>query len=137
MLELTIWKKSNLTVFLACLFGQFSWNSVFLDLQLGCMLTESCSAICKKLLVLIYVLTWLYISFQIIFLYPPLDDAQDPFKYTYPPLPDDDFQTPLCENGPIVSEDDVESKEGEMESRETLESSFNSEIVAKPKKVNC
>uniref|UniRef100_A0A3Q2D5B5 Motile sperm domain containing 2 n=1 Tax=Cyprinodon variegatus TaxID=28743 RepID=A0A3Q2D5B5_CYPVA len=58
----------------------------------------------------------------------------DPFKYTYPPLPDDDFQTPLCENGPIVSEDDVESKEGEMESRETLESSFNSEIVAKPKK---
>ncbi|XP_038149345.1 motile sperm domain-containing protein 2 [Cyprinodon tularosa] len=60
----------------------------------------------------------------------------DPFKYTYPPLPDDDFQTPLSENGPIVSEDDMESKEGEMESRETLESSFNSEIVAKPKKVN-
>lgn len=62
---------------------------------------------------------------------------QDQFKYTYPPLPDDDFQTPLCENGPMASDDDAESKEGEMESRDTLESSFNSEIVAKPKKVNC
>lgn len=67
---------------------------------------------------------------------PPHLGGVDPFKYTYPPLPDDDFQTPLCENGPIVSEDDAESKEGEMESRDTLESSFNSEIVAKPKKVN-
>ncbi|XP_014904443.1 motile sperm domain-containing protein 2-like, partial [Poecilia latipinna] len=61
---------------------------------------------------------------------------QDHFKYTYPPLPDDDFQTPLCENGPMAGEDDAESKEGEMESRDALESSFNSEIVAKPKKVN-
>lgn len=60
----------------------------------------------------------------------------DLFKYSYPPLPDDDFQTPICENGPIVSEDDSESKDGELESRETLESSFNSEIVTKPKKVN-
>ncbi|KAK5612995.1 hypothetical protein CRENBAI_003295 [Crenichthys baileyi] len=67
---------------------------------------------------------------------PPHLGGTDPFKYTYPPLPDDDFQTPLCENGPIISEDDMESKEGEMESRDTLESSFNSEIVAKPKKVN-
>ncbi|KAM4562062.1 motile sperm domain-containing protein 2 [Fundulus diaphanus] len=67
---------------------------------------------------------------------PPHLGGTDPFKYTYPPLPDDDFQTPLCENGPIVSEDDTESKEGEMESRDTLESSYNSEIVAKPKKVN-
>ncbi|XP_049449640.1 motile sperm domain-containing protein 2 isoform X2 [Epinephelus fuscoguttatus] len=60
----------------------------------------------------------------------------DPFKYSYPPLPDDDFQTPLCENGPIVSEDETESKEGEIEGKDTLESSFNSEVVAKPKKVN-
>ncbi|KAG7502905.1 hypothetical protein JOB18_028576 [Solea senegalensis] len=60
----------------------------------------------------------------------------DPFKYSYPPLPDDDFQTPICENGPIVSEDDTESKEGEMESKDALESSFNSEIAVKPKKVN-
>lgn len=60
---------------------------------------------------------------------------QDPFKYSYPPLPDDDFQTPICDNGPIVSEDDTESKEGEMEGKDTLESSFNSEVAVKPKKV--
>lgn len=36
---------------------------------------------------------------------------QDTFKYSYPPLVDDDFQTPLCENGPITSEDETESKE--------------------------
>lgn len=36
---------------------------------------------------------------------------QDSFKYSYPPLVDDDFQTPLCENGPITSEDEHESKE--------------------------
>ncbi|KAM4558168.1 motile sperm domain-containing protein 2 isoform 1-T2 [Odontesthes bonariensis] len=67
---------------------------------------------------------------------PPHMGGTDPFKYSYPPLPDDDFQTPICDNGPIVSEDDTESKEGEMESKDGLESSFNSEIVAKPKKVN-
>ncbi|XP_008326743.1 motile sperm domain-containing protein 2 [Cynoglossus semilaevis] len=60
----------------------------------------------------------------------------DSFKYSYPPLPDDDFQTPICENGPIVSEDDTESKESEMESKEALESSFSSEVAVKPKKVN-
>ncbi|KAK5861081.1 hypothetical protein PBY51_022501 [Eleginops maclovinus] len=60
----------------------------------------------------------------------------DPFKYSYPPLPDDDFQTPICENGPIVSEDELESKEGEMESKDALESSFSSEVAVKPKKVN-
>ncbi|KAF7665429.1 hypothetical protein LDENG_00143650 [Lucifuga dentata] len=60
----------------------------------------------------------------------------DPFKYSYPPLPDDDFQTPICENGPIVSEDETESKEGDSESKETLESSFNSDVAVKPKKVN-
>lgn len=53
---------------------------------------------------------------------------QDPFKYSYPPLPDDDFQTPICDNGPIVSEDETESKDA-------LESSFNSEVAVKPKKV--
>uniref|UniRef100_A0A8C5GED0 CRAL-TRIO domain-containing protein n=1 Tax=Gouania willdenowi TaxID=441366 RepID=A0A8C5GED0_GOUWI len=67
---------------------------------------------------------------------PPYMGGTDPFKYSYPPLPDDDFQTPISDNGPIVSEDETESKEGELESRETLESSFSSEIVAKPKKVN-
>uniref|UniRef100_A0A8C8MF00 Motile sperm domain containing 2 n=2 Tax=Oncorhynchus TaxID=8016 RepID=A0A8C8MF00_ONCTS len=60
--------------------------------------------------------------------------GMDPFKYSYPPLPDDDFQTPTCENGPIVSEDDNESKEGESEGKE-LESSFSSEVAVKPKKV--
>ncbi|KAM9347518.1 motile sperm domain-containing protein 2 [Symphorus nematophorus] len=60
----------------------------------------------------------------------------DPFKYSYPPLPDDDFQTPICDNGPIVSEDETESKEGEPEGKDALESSFNSEVAVKPKKVN-
>jgi hypothetical protein len=63
-----------------------------------------------------------------------LTSFQDPFRYSYPPLPDDDFQTPTCENGPIVSEDDNESKEGESEGKE-LESSFSSEVAVKPKKV--
>ncbi|XP_041857166.1 motile sperm domain-containing protein 2 [Melanotaenia boesemani] len=67
---------------------------------------------------------------------PPHMGGTDPFKYSYPPLPDDDFQTPTNENGPIGSEDETESKEGEMESKDALESSFSSEIVAKPKKVN-
>uniref|UniRef100_A0A7N6BHX9 MSP domain-containing protein n=1 Tax=Anabas testudineus TaxID=64144 RepID=A0A7N6BHX9_ANATE len=66
---------------------------------------------------------------------PPHLGGTDPFKYSYPPLPDDDFQTPIGDNGPIISEDDTESKEGELESRDALESSFNSEVVAKPKKV--
>uniref|UniRef100_A0A8C9WUI5 Motile sperm domain containing 2 n=1 Tax=Sander lucioperca TaxID=283035 RepID=A0A8C9WUI5_SANLU len=67
---------------------------------------------------------------------PPHMGGTDPFKYSYPPLPDDDFQTPICENGPIVSEDETESKEGEMEGKDALESSFNSEVAVKPKKVN-
>lgn len=61
---------------------------------------------------------------------------QDPFKYSYPPLPDDDFQTPISDNGPIVSEDETESKDGETEGKDTLESSFNSEVAVKPKKVH-
>ncbi|KAI1899331.1 hypothetical protein AGOR_G00060690 [Albula goreensis] len=68
---------------------------------------------------------------------PPHMGGTDPFKYSYPPLPDDDFQTPISENGPIASEDENESKDGEMESKETLESSFSSEPQAlRPKKVN-
>ncbi|KAM3607491.1 uncharacterized protein V6R79_008670 [Siganus canaliculatus] len=63
--------------------------------------------------------------------------GMDQFKYTYPPLPDDDFQTPISDNGPIVSEDEMESKESELEVKDTLESSFNSsEVAVKPKKVN-
>uniref|UniRef100_A0A3Q0SMJ3 Motile sperm domain containing 2 n=1 Tax=Amphilophus citrinellus TaxID=61819 RepID=A0A3Q0SMJ3_AMPCI len=65
---------------------------------------------------------------------PPHMGGTDPFKYSYPPLPDDDFQTPICDNGPIVSDD--ESKEGDMDVKDALESSFNSEVVVKPKKVN-
>lgn len=61
---------------------------------------------------------------------------QDQFKYSYPPLPDDDFQTPISDNGPIVSEDDTESKEGETEGKDALESSYNSEVAVKPKKVH-
>lgn len=64
-----------------------------------------------------------------------LASFQDPFKYSYPPLPDDDFQTPVCENGPIPSEDDNESKEEESECKDTLEASFSSEVAVKPKKV--
>ncbi|KAM9801803.1 motile sperm domain-containing protein 2 isoform 1-T1 [Syngnathus typhle] len=77
---------------------------------------------------------------------PPHMGGNDLFKYSYPPLPDDDFQTPISDNGPIVSEDEIESKEieskeleskeSEPESKDGLESSFNSEVVAKPKKVN-
>lgn len=63
-----------------------------------------------------------------------LTSFQDHFKYSYPPLPDDDFQTPICENGPIVSEDDNESKDFESDSKE-LESSFSSEVAIEPKKV--
>lgn len=67
-----------------------------------------------------------------------LATMQDPFRYSYPPLPDDDFQTPICDNGPIVSEDEAESKEGEPEGKDGLESSFNStEVAVKPKKVHC
>lgn len=60
---------------------------------------------------------------------------QDPFKYSYPPLPDDDFQMPICDNGPVASEDETESREADAESKDTLESSFNSEVAVKPKKV--
>lgn len=60
---------------------------------------------------------------------------QDQFKYSYPPLPDDDFQSPICENGPVISEDESDVKDIESESKETLESSFSSDQNIKPKKV--
>ncbi|XP_059943862.1 motile sperm domain-containing protein 2 [Mesoplodon densirostris] len=61
----------------------------------------------------------------------------DPFKYSYPPLVDDDFQTPLCENGPIASEDEASSKEDiESDGKETLETICNEEQTALLKKVN-
>ncbi|XP_053483788.1 motile sperm domain-containing protein 2 [Ictalurus furcatus] len=67
---------------------------------------------------------------------PPHMGGTDQFKYSYPPLPDDDFQSPICENGPIVSEDESEIKDTESECKESLESSFNTEITVKSKKVN-
>ncbi|KAI4898787.1 hypothetical protein NFI96_026047 [Prochilodus magdalenae] len=60
----------------------------------------------------------------------------DQFKYSYPPLLDDDFQSPINENGPIVSEDESEAKDTESECKESLESSFNAEQALRPKKVN-
>ncbi|OWJ99480.1 MOSPD2, partial [Cervus elaphus hippelaphus] len=60
----------------------------------------------------------------------------DPFKYSYPPLVDDDFQTPLCENGPIASEDEASSKEDiESDGKDTLETISNEEQTTLPKKI--
>ncbi|KAM5197201.1 motile sperm domain-containing protein 2 isoform 1-T1 [Hipposideros larvatus] len=68
---------------------------------------------------------------------PPHMGGTDPFKYSYPPLVDDDFQTPLCENGPIASEDEASSKEDiESDGKETLETASNEEQTALLKKVN-
>ncbi|XP_038613042.1 motile sperm domain-containing protein 2 isoform X2 [Tachyglossus aculeatus] len=61
----------------------------------------------------------------------------DPFKYSYPPLVDDDFQTPLCENGPITSEDETESKEDiDTDGKETGEPNSNEEQLPGPKKIS-
>ncbi|KAM9181451.1 motile sperm domain-containing protein 2 [Dugong dugon] len=68
---------------------------------------------------------------------PPHMGGTDPFKYSYPPLVDDDFQTPLCENGPITSEDETSSKEDiESDGKETLETISNEEQTAPVKKIN-
>nr|KAF6492608.1 motile sperm domain containing 2 [Molossus molossus] len=68
---------------------------------------------------------------------PPHMGGTDPFKYSYPPLVDDDFQTPLCENGPIASEDEASSKEDiESDGKETLETISNEEQTALLKKIN-
>uniref|UniRef100_A0A8C6QJ39 Motile sperm domain containing 2 n=1 Tax=Nannospalax galili TaxID=1026970 RepID=A0A8C6QJ39_NANGA len=75
-----------------------------------------------------------YISVEYL---PPHMGGTDPFKYSYPPLVDDDFQTPLCENGPITSEDENSSKEDiESDGKETLEMISNEEQPALPKKIN-
>ncbi|XP_062982467.1 motile sperm domain-containing protein 2 [Elgaria multicarinata webbii] len=66
---------------------------------------------------------------------PPHMGGTDTFKYSYPPLVDDDFQTPLCENGPITSEDEIESKEGiDMDNKENPDS--NEEQTPSSKKAN-
>ncbi|XP_040853303.1 motile sperm domain-containing protein 2 [Ochotona curzoniae] len=68
---------------------------------------------------------------------PPHMGGTDPFKYSYPPLVDDDFQTPLCENGPITSEDETSSKEDiESDGKETLETTVNEEQITLLKKAN-
>ncbi|VFV43164.1 motile sperm domain-containing [Lynx pardinus] len=68
---------------------------------------------------------------------PPHMGGTDPFKYSYPPLVDDDFQTPLCENGPIASEDEASSKEDlESDGKETLETISSEEQTALLKKIN-
>ncbi|XP_031226860.1 motile sperm domain-containing protein 2 isoform X2 [Mastomys coucha] len=68
---------------------------------------------------------------------PPHMGGTDPFKYSYPPLVDDDFQTPLCENGPIASEDETSSKEDiEGDGKETLETISNEEQPALSEKSN-
>uniref|UniRef100_A0A8B9GM16 Motile sperm domain containing 2 n=1 Tax=Astyanax mexicanus TaxID=7994 RepID=A0A8B9GM16_ASTMX len=66
---------------------------------------------------------------------PPHMGGTDQFKYSYPPLPDDEFKSPINENGPIVSEDESEVKDTESECKESLESSFNAEQALRPKKV--
>ncbi|XP_053162953.1 motile sperm domain-containing protein 2 isoform X2 [Hemicordylus capensis] len=66
---------------------------------------------------------------------PPHMGGNDTFKYSYPPLVDDDFQTPLCENGPITGEDETENKEEiDVENKEGADS--NEEQVISLKKVN-
>ncbi|XP_030057432.1 motile sperm domain-containing protein 2 isoform X2 [Microcaecilia unicolor] len=63
--------------------------------------------------------------------------GSDPFKYSYPPLPDDDFQTPICESGPIAGDDEAESKEEiESENRDRGEPVHSDDQMHKPKKLN-
>ncbi|XP_041495878.1 motile sperm domain-containing protein 2 [Microtus oregoni] len=65
------------------------------------------------------------------------EKCRDPFKYSYPPLVDDDFQTPLCENGPIASEDETSSKEDiEGDGKETVETVSNEEQPALSEKTS-
>uniref|UniRef100_A0A8C9TBF3 Motile sperm domain containing 2 n=1 Tax=Scleropages formosus TaxID=113540 RepID=A0A8C9TBF3_SCLFO len=67
---------------------------------------------------------------------PPHMGGTDPFRYSYPPLLDDDFQSPISENGGLLSEDENESKDGETEPSSPLELSCNIEATCKPRKVN-
>ncbi|XP_029460737.1 motile sperm domain-containing protein 2 isoform X2 [Rhinatrema bivittatum] len=67
---------------------------------------------------------------------PPHMGGTDPFKYSYPPLPDDDFQTPLYESGPIAGDDEADSKEDtESESKDRGDSVL-CDRVHKSKKVS-
>ncbi|OXB80363.1 UNVERIFIED_CONTAM: hypothetical protein H355_012796 [Colinus virginianus] len=66
---------------------------------------------------------------------PPHMGGTDSFKYSYPPLVDDDFQTPLCENGPITSEDEHESKE-EIDTDTKEPGDLNEEQNFNQKKMN-
>ncbi|XP_015742196.2 motile sperm domain-containing protein 2 [Coturnix japonica] len=66
---------------------------------------------------------------------PPHMGGTDSFKYSYPPLVDDDFQTPLCENGPITSEDEPESKE-EIDTDTKEPGDVNEEQNLNQKKMN-
>ncbi|XP_063305091.1 motile sperm domain-containing protein 2 isoform X1 [Pelobates fuscus] len=75
-----------------------------------------------------------YISVEYL---PPHMGGTDPFRYSYPPLPDDDFQTPMCENGPIASEDELESKdENESDTRDTVDSIVSEDSAVKHKKMS-
>uniref|UniRef100_A0A8D0EAW9 Motile sperm domain containing 2 n=1 Tax=Salvator merianae TaxID=96440 RepID=A0A8D0EAW9_SALMN len=66
---------------------------------------------------------------------PPYMGGTDTFKYSYPPLIDDDFQTPLCENGPMTCEDEAENKEEtEIDNKENVDS--NEDQVLNSKKAN-
>uniref|UniRef100_A0A4W5R8C5 Motile sperm domain containing 2 n=1 Tax=Hucho hucho TaxID=62062 RepID=A0A4W5R8C5_9TELE len=51
---------------------------------------------------------------------PSYMGGTDPFKFSYPPLPDDIFQNPISESG---QEDDTESKDDDLEAKDTLEPS--------------
>ncbi|XP_069493167.1 motile sperm domain-containing protein 2 isoform X2 [Ambystoma mexicanum] len=69
---------------------------------------------------------------------PPHMGGTDPFRYSYPPLPDDDFQTPMCENGPIASEDEAEIKDDfESDTRDSVDSSPIEDQIPRPKKLSC
>lgn len=68
---------------------------------------------------------------------PPHMGGTDPFRYSYPPLVDDDFQTPLCENGPVASEDETSSREDvDSDGKETLDAAASEEHGAAPKKLH-
>ncbi|KAL7983738.1 hypothetical protein Chor_000614 [Crotalus horridus] len=65
---------------------------------------------------------------------PPHMGGTDAFKYSYPPLVDDNFQTPLCENGPITSEDEAECKEVDTDNKDNIDTT--EEQALNPKKAN-
>ncbi|XP_039195794.1 motile sperm domain-containing protein 2 isoform X1 [Crotalus tigris] len=62
---------------------------------------------------------------------PPHMGGTDAFKYSYPPLVDDDFQTPLCENGPITSEDEAECKEVDTDNKDNIDTTEEQALNSK------